>query len=286
MSVANKRVTELNDPGNKSFLDRHWPLAISILAFIVLCFIYFAVYSIKPSAGQSLSLAIIPAIAASLLIASFLYVLLNRDFREMRSSLPRDELHRQLSAEIESLAAVAQRLSDNSGVLKKRDAIPPLHLMFEGSETICIAAVSGLGLVNHHRGLLEEQLRLGRKLRVILLDADRKDALDAWDRLTNPPMNTPEADIRSGIRMLTGLAESHSHSGICEVRLLDTFLPWSLIICLKPAISQMQVELHTYRRAPENRPNILLTNNVDPHWFRFFVDQFEHAWTRARIATR
>ncbi|HVB42632.1 MAG TPA: hypothetical protein VNF47_08005 [Streptosporangiaceae bacterium] len=275
----------MTDPGkddDRSLLDHHWPFAVSILAITVLCFVYFSVYSKKPTAWQSLSLAIIPAVAASLLIASALYVLLNRDFRAIRSTQPQSDLRQQIKAEIETLTSIIQRLSDNSGVLKRRAAIPTLPSMFDGADTISIAAVSALGLVNHHRGLLEEQLRFGKKLRVILLDADRKDALDAWDRLSNPPMNTPESDIRSSIHMLRSLAGLRNYPGTCDVRLLDTSFPYSLIICNKPSISEIQVELHAYRRAPEDRPNILLTNIADPHWFRFFTEQFEQAWANAK----
>jgi hypothetical protein len=247
--------------------------------------VYFWFYSMKESSARALLLAIIPDIAATLLIAAGLYALLNRDFRILHTSGQRNDSRPNLRTEIASLETVIRRLSDESGLLKKRSALPALHTIFDGSETISIAVVSGLGLVNTRRALLEEQLRLGRNLRIILLDVNRKDALDSWDRLSNPPMNTPAEDIRSSARVLLGLASVRQYPGNCEIRLLDTTLPWSLIICQKQGISQMQVELHAYRRAPEERPGIFLASNTDSYWFEFFLQQFELAWSNARPAT-
>jgi hypothetical protein len=279
-------VSEGSESRNRSFLDRHWPLAIIVLTLAVLCFLYFGIYPTKESSSRALLLAVLPELAASLLTAAGLYLLLNRDFRAIRSTTGRQDPSHGLLSEIDSLAAMIQRLSDESGILKTRSMVPTLRSMFDGAETISIAAVSGLGLVNHNRGLLEEQLRLGRKVRVMLLDADHGDALSAWDRLSNPPMNTPEEDIRSSLRMLVALASLREYPGICQVKVSDTLFPWSLIICSKPEVSQLQIELHAHRRAPEERPNILLTDKTDAHWFQFFSQQFELAWSNARSAIR
>ena len=279
-------MSEGSESRDRSFLDRHWPLAIIVLALAVLCLLYFGIYPTKESSSRALLLAVLPELAASLLTAAGLYLLLNRDFRAIRNTTSRQDPRQDLASEIASLTTMIQRLSDENGILKMRSMVPTLRSMFDGAETISIAAVSGLGLVNHNRGLLEEQLRLGRKVRVMLLDADHRDALDAWDRLSNPPMNTPEEDIRSSLRMLMALASLRDYPGSCQVRVSDTLFPWSLIICEKADISQMQIELHAYRRAPEERPNILLADKADAHWFRFFSQQFELAWSNARSAIR
>jgi hypothetical protein len=257
-----------------------------MLALIVLCFSYFAIYSAKDSPGRSLLLAIVPDVAASLLIAACLYLLLNRDFRAARSETGHDDLRSAMEKQLSALRSATRALSDQRGALRKRSLIPSLDSMFADAKVISIAAVSGLGFVNHHRGLLEEQLRKGRKLRVMLLDIDYRDALQSWDRLSNPPMNTPEEDIRAGIRQFLGLADLREYSGSCEVKLLDTVLPYSMILCEGVHVSEMQVELHAYRRAPEERPNILLSSHADQHWFEFFAQQFDTAWSRAKVPPR
>jgi hypothetical protein len=272
---------------DKTLLERHWPLMLSVLVLIVLCFAYFAIYSEKSSTARSLLLAIVPDVAASLLIAACLYLLLNRDFRAARSeTVHYDDLRSEMEEQLGALRSAIQALSDHSGALRKRSTIPPLDSMFADANVISIAAVSGLGFVNHHRGLLEDQLRKGRKLRVLLLDIDRRDALQSWDRLSNPPMNTPEEDIRAGIRQFLGLADLREYPGSCEVKLLDTCLPYSLILCEGAHVSEMQVEMHAYRRAPEERPNILLSSQADQHWFEFFAQQFDLAWSKARVPPR
>lgn len=279
-------VTLGSESDGKTFLERHWPLVVGVLALAVLCFSYFAIYSTRASSARALLLAVVPDVASSLIIAACLYLLLNRDFRKIRTTESQGDLREALELQISSLKAVIDALYDHSGVLRRRSVAPTFESMFEGATTISIAAVSGLGIVNRYRGLLEEQLRLGRKLRILLLDIEHRDALQTWDRLSNPPMNTPEEDIRAGIRQFLGLADLREYSGSCEVKLLDTVLPYSLIMCEKPSIGTIQVEVHSYRRAPEDRPNILLSSQTDPHWFQFFSQQFETAWRNARMPAR
>ncbi|MGH3405397.1 MAG: hypothetical protein ACRDRJ_23325 [Streptosporangiaceae bacterium] len=48
----------------------------------------------------------------------------------------------------------------------------------------------------------------------------------------------------------------------------------------------MQVELHAYRHAPEDRPNVLLSDQADQQWFQFFVQQFDQAWSQAKHCPR
>jgi hypothetical protein len=161
-----------------------------------------------------------------------------------------------------------------------------LDAFLRDAEVISIAAVSGLGLVNHYRGLLEEQLKLGKRIRVLLLDLERLDALTVWDRLSNPPMNSPEDDIRSGTRQFLGLADLTNLPGRCEVKLIDTLLPYSLIMAERKHSGAIQIEIHSYRHAPEERPNVLLSRESDPQWFSFFSQQFNEAWENAKKPRR
>jgi hypothetical protein len=270
-----------------SFLERHWPLAVSVLALAVLCLVYLASYTTAPrSAGRGLLLAVLPAVVASLAIAACLYVLLNRDFRAMRSVDLNTDLPQLLQREINSMNIQLQALLERMAVLRKRSSLPPLDAFLDEAKVISIAAVSGLGLVNHYRGLLEEQLKEGKRIRVLLLDIDQRDAFSVWDRFSNPPMNSPEDDIRSGTRQFLGLADLADFPGRCEVRVLDTLFPYSLIMSEQTHGGTIQVELHAYRRAPEHRPNLLISSDTEPHWFLFFSQQFNEAWEHAKSARK
>jgi hypothetical protein len=272
--------------GDKTPLGRHWPLAVSILSLTVMCFLYVAIYTTKShSAITSLVLAILPELIASLAIAACLYLLLNRDIRAVRSEPGRgaQEIPSSLRNEIEAINAHVAALSEHGSLIRRRATLPRLDDFFDGSTTISIAAVSGLGLVNHFRGLLEQQLRQGKSLRVLLLDVEKRDALTTWDRLSNPPMIYPEDDIKSGVRQFTALARTPGLPGRCEVKLFDTIFPYSLIMCEKAdKRGVIQVEMHAYRRAPEDRPNLLLSSEVHPHWYQFFSRQFNDAWDNSK----
>jgi len=280
-------VSQREKDGRSSFLEAHWPLAVSVLALAVLCLIYISTYTATPrSAGRGLLLAVLPAVVASLAIAACLYVLLNRDFRAMRSAEFGSGSPQLLQQQIDSINTHIQVLAERSAVLRRRPSLPSLDTFLDDAKGISIAAVSGLGLVNRYRGLLEDQLKAGKRIRVLLLDLDQRDGLNVWDRLSNPPMNAPEEDIRSGTRQFLGLADLASLPGRCEVRLLDTLLPYSLIISERTHGGMIQVELHAYRRAPEHRPNILLSSDTEPDWFIFFSQQFNEAWEHARPARK
>jgi hypothetical protein len=270
----------------KSVLERHWPLAVSVLALVVLCFTYFSAYTATPrSPGRALLLTIVPNFVASLAIAACLYVLLNRDFRSLYSDVKSDEMQ-NLHREVGLLSAQIRNLAERAGALRRRASLPPLGDFLKDAQVISIAAISGLGLVNHYRGLLEEQLSLGKRIRVLLLDLEQLDALAVWDRLSNPPMNSPEDDIRSGTRQFLGLADLANLPGRCEVRLMNTILPYSLIIAARGLGGAMQVEIHSYRHAPEQRPNMLLSSESDSEWFSFFSQQFDEAWGNAKMPRR
>lgn len=270
----------------KSVLERHWPLAVSALALVILCFTYFAVYTVTPrSPGRALVLTVVPNLVATLAIAVCLYVLLNRDFRAMHSGASSNELE-TLRYEMEQMSTQIRGLAERGGALRRRSSLPPLEEFLGDAEVISIAAVSGLGLINHYRGLLEAQLQSAKRIRVLLLDLERPDALAVWDRLSNPPMNSPEDDIRSGTRQFLGLTDLSNLPGRCEVKLIDTLLPYSLIIAQGKHGGAMQVELHSYRRAPEQRPDILLSSESDPQWFSFFLLQFNEAWANSKSPRR
>jgi hypothetical protein len=273
------------EPDNLNFLQRRWPVLLSLAVLVIVCFVYVAAYSRSPSSWRALLLAVLPSLAATLVIVACVYVLLNRDYSTGQGEASSQGLA-GLDKQMVALSEAIGRLFDSTSVLKKRSEVPTLQAMFDPAETISIAAVSGLGLINHYRALLEEQLRLGKTLRVLLLDADYEDALLTWDRATNPPMNTPESDIRSATQMLLGLKSLGGYKGKCEVKLLDTVFPFSAIICRNGLSGSMQVEFHCYRRAPEERPNVLLSTHADPYWYQFFEQQFDLAFANARFASR
>ena len=145
-----------SEPGRLNFLQRRWPVVLSLAVLVIVCFLYVAAYSRAPSSWRALLLAVLPSLAATLVIVVAVYVLLNRDYSIGPSKIPAD-----LDSQVLALKEAVKRLSDSTSVLKNRSDVPALRTMFAPAETISIAAVSGLGLINQHRALLEEQLRLG-----------------------------------------------------------------------------------------------------------------------------
>lgn len=273
---------ESTQPPEVTPLERQWPLALLGTVILALGGAYLAVLEAveKPARGfAALSLGVLPNLVASGVIALTLLVLLRRDFRRPTggdlaltlNEATLDEIGRRVTSTLPSVPVVVGRgqLSD-------------LRSFATGARTMSVAAVSGLGLINHHRALFEEKLREGMKLRVLLLNPLQSDSLDVWDRLSNPPMPHPESDIRSGIRQYVALASVQGLAGKCEVLLTNDLLPFSLIAVEGPNEASVQVELHAYRRAPEERACVVITSEASPHWHNFFSSQFDAAWNEAR----
>ena len=265
-----------------SLLERHWLLVIDLFLAIILALLYTRLDSNADSTSfDGLLVAVLPALVASLVAAAVVYVFL-------RTGPPEAEIDRPiagtnaLSSQLEELSSQLATHANRESPVRTRSDLPRLESLFEGATSIDIAAISASALINRARGLLGRELGKGTTLRVVLLDGNRSDALAAWDRLSNPPMNTPAHDIEAGLLQFLALRDTHG-SAKCEVRVLDTVLPYSLIRVERDGDAFLQLEVHGFRLAPEDRLNLVLSQRHDPEWYELFHHQFEAIWSASTV---
>lgn len=170
--------------------------------------------------------------------------------------------------------------------LKSRTEFQPLGEQFATASEIVLVAVSGNSLFGPHYALLERKLKEGCKLRVVLLDPEGK-AVKMWDAISKEAILSKsiptESEIISSLNYLKALIRSEKTKGLCEVRLTNFFLPYSMIIVnphTKDTCSVI-VEFHAFQTPPSNRPHIRLDLDDQP-WFDFYLKQFEDVWASTK----
>ena len=266
-----------NGSDDDNFLTRHWPFFVTALTVIVLALFYINLGAAAATSLEGLLIAVLPNLIASLVVAATLYVLLRRDVRSIAGGTGSGEdlgVRRQLDV-------ISQAISDltaGTTSVRSRSDLPDLRDALDSALSVDIVATSAAGLINRHRGLIEKQLKEGKNFRVVLLDAREAESMQVWDRLSNPPMNTPEEDIRAGLAQFQSLARLQELRGRCDVRVIGTVLPWSMIRVIGEAKSSVQVEIYAFHKAPEARLNLIFDSDRDRDWYEFFSEQFDLVW--------
>jgi hypothetical protein len=185
-----------------------------------------------------------------------------------------------LTERIGVLEKIESKLGNTSGaILRDRSQIlTPLQHAQHASE-ICILVVSGASVILPYAGFYGQRMASGCKIRVVLLNP-KCAARATFDLLKQG--RASQQMIDSSLEVLRDLVLSTQGKGQCEVRLLDVFLPYS-IFAVDPGSTSgsMVVELHSYRVAIDERPHLDLTAADNRHWFAYFSQQFERAWSDA-----
>ena len=164
--------------------------------------------------------------------------------------------------------------------LRKRADIPPIEEQALYGSEICIAAISAISVVVRYQSVFESKLRAGCNVRVILLDPS-SPALQTWNLLGKTPV---DSDIRSALEYFKGFSQVEGARGKCEVRLLNVFLPFSMLaVDPQEDSGSMVIEYHAYKMPFNERPHVFLTQRGDPWWFAYYKQQFEKAWSDARV---
>jgi hypothetical protein len=190
-----------------------------------------------------------------------------------------------LSERLSLLERIENKLSSLSveQKLRTRNEIPSLEEQAGHASEICMLAVSGITLVRHI-AFFEGKLRNGCKIRIVLLDPDGP-SLQTWKRLDSKVPAT-ESEITTTLQYFKPLVQVNKTKGKCEIRLLDVFLPFSMLATdLSKEAGAILLAYHVYQSAPGQRPHIYLTLQDSSYWYDFYRRQFEQAWSNAAIWT-
>ncbi len=166
-------------------------------------------------------------------------------------------------------------------ILRKRvEAITPDE-MAKNASSIYVLAISACSIAIPYVDLYERKLREGCNIKFILLSPNSK-YLSAVDFQNLDNIQT-KLHIDATLEALTPLAKRRSYKGKFEIRLSETFFPYSIIgVDFEKTTGKMTVEFHCYKVPLDSRPHIFLEKEKDPYWFNFYQNQFELAWANAK----
>lgn len=183
---------------------------------------------------------------------------------------------------LEGISERLDKLYARQSLLRRND-LPPMETTVERATEICIAAISGYSLITTYLGFFERKIREGCNIKIIILDPSSSSVL-AWNQQNQ--ISNAEPEIKASLSLLTHLVTlklPRGQKGRCEVRLLDTFLPFSLFgFDVNKKTGIIVTEFHVYRKPIDERPNVMLTQGDTPYWFSFYRDQFEKAWNDSK----
>lgn len=181
------------------------------------------------------------------------------------------------------LERLEHRLNNLSSdqLLKKRVSMPRPNEQAQYASEICILGVSAHFAIPQYRGFYEKKIRTGCKLRVILLDP-ASPSLENWKLLSKSTLTT--GHIEGTLSILKELMQKPGMKGKCEVRLSKVYYPFSIFaVDMKSKAGSMVVEFYPYDIPIDDRPHIQLAAASNPDWFIHFKEQFESAWSDARV---
>lgn len=148
---------------------------------------------------------------------------------------------------------------------------------------IAFVGVSGISIFVNHLGFFEQKLKVGCKLRFILLDPD-SPSLQTWNLMSK--VTTTESDIRTALELLKGLVQVGKVKGKCEIRLSKVYMPFGMLIS-DPYKDDglMNVEFYTYKTTLSDRPHIQLSRSQCKQWYDFYLKQFDEIWSDSQVWT-
>ncbi|GGO66036.1 DUF5919 domain-containing protein [Nonomuraea cavernae] len=154
------------------------------------------------------------------------------------------------------------------------------------ADDIRIAGVTLNRTIRNHVGELENRLRRGASIKVLLIDPDGTAPLEAARRSTIP--DRPEVfehRIKSTIDLLRHLAGTPDVPGRIEVRFMSFVPAFGLVLIdVDSDDGIIDVELGTHR-SPGPDPVFTLRARHDHRWYQHFHAEFERMWQVSRPAS-
>jgi hypothetical protein len=179
------------------------------------------------------------------------------------------------------LERLLDRLEGNPGIspLRSRAEMPPLPEQLQGAKEIRLFAVSGISLLQANLALMKNKVEEGCSFKVMLLNPESA-FVASWSAMVKA--TRAKSDIESMLEALD-LLRTTKGRGVCELRIVDVLPTYSMFL-IDPLTDngRMSLDFHTAGGPLAERPMVVLRRIHHPHWFDFFVGQFDAAWNEAK----
>lgn len=190
----------------------------------------------------------------------------------------------RLRGEVRRVAESVPSVSVAGRFLKERHAFPEFESRIAKAHELCLLGTSLHAILSYYFGALEEFVRRGGSLRVLVLDptsvavnvfAEGLYSIDSAGELKD--------DIHDAMAAASKLAARGAPKGSVDLRLM-THAPSTAMVMVDPSSAHAQIvaELYPFRVTALRRPHFELGPGDQP-WFEFFRAQFESIWASASV---
>ena len=169
----------------------------------------------------------------------------------------------------------ALKSKTNESIFSRRSEIPKFNLFAKDASEIFVLAGNANNLLSNHLDFLESKISTGTKLKCLFLDPD-DDITIIWDKYSK--YKNMEARIRESLRLLNLLKPK----GNCQVKVIDTFIPFTAIYLKLPKEEKILVEYFTYKTAVDSRIHFIIDKSENLDMFNFYFNQMTNMWNDSR----
>jgi hypothetical protein len=221
-------------------------------------------------------LTVLGVLAFSQLIASYTSTQREAKIARIAESMSKIEESAELRISADKFLAHRVDFSSIEEIFKDADRIEAV-----GTTLISFGTI--------YQALIHQRITQGCCARLVITNHVNKNVADiaAQKMPESPTRETHMSQARTALMSLSGIAGQHSSGGSLEIKVLDTFPPFGLLIINGDQPNgRIRVELYPDNCPIAARPMFELFATRDGEWYRFFRQQFEILWQKAVVPPR
>lgn len=164
-------------------------------------------------------------------------------------------------------------------LLQPREALLSFSERIKNIDEIFISAISANSLLVQEYRTIQDALRKGTNLKILLIDPDNPSLQSAYfSSASSTSINTQKQWVLNTMEMLENLS-SASHKGKLQVGLFEGIPTCSIIAYdYQKDDGWIQVEPHIYKKSPVSRPHFDLYCSGKSRWLDYYKGVIDDLW--------
>lgn len=175
---------------------------------------------------------------------------------------------------------LSQKLSQSSKGFFVEEFPPEFKDDFKSAKEVLLIGVTLSRFIKTNYGVIEEKLRKGHTIKVLLVhpygSALEMAATRYYAEVSRSTV-TKRADVTNSLMLFCGLRKNHPK--YMQVRTIESSLTFGAV-CLNvnSALGAMYIEHFPYRTIADAQPKFVLRANNDERWYELFKKEVDALW--------
>lgn len=150
------------------------------------------------------------------------------------------------------------------------------------ANSVSMLGINLNSLISPHTHFIEGKAKNDCRFKFIMVDYQFFESMGAIAYTTWPGGTNSQKDLGQSVDKVTRLNSSKNNN--IQLRFISVPPPYSMLL-IDPETDhgEIQIELYTYQRDTYERPHFILTRKENPHWYDFFLHEFNIAWNKSRL---